>query len=94
MIYKVSRRELLKYKKNKKMVYLESPILRKVKGEGRGHSEGDGNNKGFVDSANVTQTNNAGDTQGDNTGKTTQGASAMDEMDTESRICTLQLKEC
>lgn len=32
VIYKVSRRELLKYKKNKTMIYLESPLVNKLKG--------------------------------------------------------------
>lgn len=30
IIYKITRREILKYKKNKKMVYLDSPYLKQV----------------------------------------------------------------
>lgn len=32
VIYKISRRELLKYKKNRTMIYLESPLVSKLKG--------------------------------------------------------------
>lgn len=45
IIYKISRREVLKYKKNKKAVYLESPYLKAVQQSERlllRHLGGDG----------------------------------------------------
>ena len=33
IMYKISRRELLKYKKNKTMIYAESPLVKQIKGK-------------------------------------------------------------